>query len=58
MIGRRKNYFGYPVSINKNTIVIVASYLDDKGFNSGGSYTFELSNGKWREIRKSVVEDP
>ena len=41
--------FGFPVSIDGNTIVVGARWDDDAGFNSGAAYVFVRPEGGWTD---------
>jgi len=47
--GASGDYFGDAVSISGDTIVIGASYDDDKGSSSGSAYIFGLEGSTWEE---------
>lgn len=51
------DWFGYPVCINNNIIVVGASRNDDSGSDSGSAYVFRFDGNSWIEEAKLIPND-
>jgi hypothetical protein len=55
--GVAEGYFGAPVSLSGDHLIIGASGDDDLGFRSGSAYIFERENGGWVQTAKLTAVD-
>jgi len=51
------DYFGASLAVYGNTMVVGATYDDDKGSNAGAVYVFTHENGTWIQEEKIVAVD-
>ena len=51
------NWFGWSVSISRNTVIVGAPKEDGVGDNSGSAYIFVRSGNDWKQQAKLVAED-
>lgn len=55
--GASDDFFGYPVSISGDTIVIGASLANAPSSNSGAAYVFQKIGGTWQQVQKLIASD-
>jgi hypothetical protein len=58
--GATEDYFGDPVAVDGDLLVVGAAYDDDKGENSGSAYLFARNqggNGSWGLVKKLTASD-
>jgi len=55
--GAADDYFGISVAIDGDTVVVGASWDDDKGDNSGSAYVFTRTGSGWTEEQKLLAAD-
>jgi FG-GAP repeat protein len=49
--------FGFPVSIERDTVIIGSHLDDDAGYNSGSVYVFERTGAAWTQADKLTASD-
>lgn len=57
IIGSTQDSFGISVSFKGNRVAIGAHLDDDKGYNSGSVYIFDLINDSWNLTQKITAND-
>ncbi len=56
--GTANDWFGRPVAISGDTVVVGAERDDDKGSNSGSAYIYKrIASGKWVLAKKILASD-
>ena len=55
--GRLEHFFGNSVALDGDTVVIGATYDDDKGSKSGSAYVFVRSGTTWSQQQKLFAND-
>ena len=55
--GAAGDYFGFSVSVDKDTIIVGAPYNDDNGYDSGSVYVFIRDKNGWIEAVKLIASD-